>query len=128
MKDGISGIGVVASIAPAVQTATKKGDAVDLRDFNQATLIINTGAIAGSGDFTASIQESDTTTDGDFAAVAAGDLLGSVPDVLDATSAYKLGYVGNKRYVRAVLTLNSGTSIAAGAVFVLGQPYDAPVA
>jgi hypothetical protein len=128
MKDGISGIGVVASIAPAVQTATKKGDAVDLQGFNMATLIINTGAIAGSGDFTASLQESDTTTDGDFAAVAAGDLLGSVPATLETAAVYKLGYVGNKRYVRAVLTLNSGTSIAAGAVFVLSQPYDAPVA
>jgi hypothetical protein len=128
MKDGISNIGVVASIVPAVQTATAKGTAVDLQGFNKASLIVNTGAIAGSGNFTAKLQESDTTTDGDFTDVAAGDQLGSLPAVLVASTAYKLGYVGNKRYVRAVLTLNSGTSIAAGAIFVLGQPYDAPVA
>lgn len=128
MKDGISNIGVSASIVPAVQTATAKGTAVDLRGFNMATLIVNTGAIAGSGNFTAKLQESDTTTDGDFTDVAAGALLGSLPAALAASTAYKLGYVGNKRFVRAVLTLNSGTSIAAGAVFVLGEPFDAPVA
>lgn len=128
MKGGISGLGLVASLAPAVVTATTKGSNADLQGFNSATLIINTGAIAGDGLYVIAMEDSDTTTDGDFTDVVAGDLLGLLPAALDASTVYKQGYKGNKRYVRAVITKTSGTSIAAGAVFALGHPYDAPVA
>lgn len=128
MKDGFSGLSLVASLLPAVVTATTKGSHADLQGYNAATLIITTGAIAGDGLFVVAIQESDTTTDGDFADVAAGDLLGSLPTALEASTVYKQGYKGTKRYIRAVITKTSGTSIAAGAVFALGHPHDAPVA
>lgn len=128
MKDGISSIGLAASLVPAVVTATTKGTHADLQGFNSATLLINTGAIAGDGLYVMSMQESDTTTDGDFTDVDAGDMLGVFPDSLAASSVYKIGYKGTKRYIRAVITKTSGTSIAAGAVFALGHPYDAPVA
>lgn len=128
MKDGISGLGLVASLAPAVVTATTKGSHADLQGFNSATLIINTGAIAGDGLFVVTIQESDTTTDGDFTDVDVTDLLGTLPAELEASTVYKQGYKGSKRYVRAVITKTSGTSIAAGAMFALGHPHDAPVA
>src|SRR5690606_41523200 len=128
MKDGISNIGVGATLVPAVQTATLKGSAVDLRGFNSAALVITTGAIAGDGLYDVKMQHSDTTTDGDFADVTAADLRGALPAALEASQVYKQGYTGTKRYVRAVITKQSGTSIAAGAVFVLGHPADAPVA
>lgn len=127
MKDGISGLGLVASLAPAVVSATTNGGHADLQGFNSATLIINTGAIAGDGVYSIAIQHSDTTTSGDFADVLAGDLLGALPAELAAASVYKQGYKGSKRYIRAVITKVSGTSIAASAVFALGHPYDAPV-
>ena len=128
MKDGISGLGLVASLAPAVVSATTKGAHADLQGFNATTLIITTGAIAGDGVFDVKLQHADTTTDGDFTDVAAGDLLGILPAILEADTVVKQGYVGNKRYLRAVITKTSGTSIAAAAVFVLGHPHDAPVA
>ncbi|KAB2787783.1 hypothetical protein F9K97_07540 [Brucella anthropi] len=128
MKDGISGLGLVASLVPAVVTATTKGSHADLQGFNSATLIINTGAIAGDGLFSVTMQESDTTTDSDFTDVAADDLLGSLPAALVADTVYRQGYKGTKRYIRAVITKTSGTSIAAGAIVVLGHPHDAPVA
>ena len=128
MKDGISSLGLIASLAPAVYTATTKGSHSDLQGFNSATLIINTGAIAGDGLYAIACQESDTTTDGDFTDVAGGDLLGSLPAALEAGTVYKQGYKGSKRYIRGVITKTSGTSIAAGAVFALGHPHDAPVA
>ncbi len=108
--------------------ATIKGVAVDLKGFNEAELIVNSGAIAGSGDFTAKVQESNTTTDADFTDVAASNLLGTLPASLTADAAFRVGYIGSKRYVRVVLTKNSGTSIAAGAVVVKGAPALAPVA
>jgi len=128
MKDTYSDFSIAATLVPAVQAATANGTAVDLQGFNSATLVINTGAIASSGLYAIKIQESATTTDGDFTDVAAADLLGSLPAGLAADTAYKQGYVGNKRYVRAVITKTSGTSIAAGAVFVRSHANDAPVA
>lgn len=128
MKDGISGIGVVSTLAPVDYAATTKGTTVDLQGFNSATLIVNSGAITAAGLYAVKLQHSDTTTDGDFADVDAGDLVGDLPAALEATSVYKQGYKGSKRYIRAVITKTSGTSIVAGAVVVRGHPYDAPVA
>lgn len=128
MKDTYSDFGVAATLAPLVQTATLAGSAVDLQGFNSATLVINTGAIAASGLYDIKLQESPTTTGGDFTDVAAADLLGALPAGLAADSVYKQGYVGTKRYIRAVITKQSGTSIAAGAVVVRGHADNAPVA
>jgi hypothetical protein len=128
-KDSYSNVSVVASLVPAVQAATLKGSTVDTQGFSSALLIVNTGAIAGSGLYVMSLEESDTTTDGDFTTVAEADSIGdALPESLEASTVYRLGYRGSKRYVRAVITKTSGTSIAAGAVFVLGMPHLAPVA
>lgn len=128
MRDIASNIGTKLALAPAVQTATVKGVAVDTTGFGSAAIVVNTGAIAGSGNFTAKLQESDTTTDGDFTDVVAAHLVGDLPAELAASSVYKQSYIGHKQYVRVVLTLNSGTSIAAGAVAVLGHANVRPVA
>lgn len=128
MKDAFHDNAAVASLAPAVVTATTKGSHVDLQGYGSALLLINTGAVVGDGDYSIAIQHSDTTTDGDFADVTAADLLGTLPASLEADMAYQQGYIGRKRYVRAVITKTGGTSIAAGAVFVLGHPALAPVA
>lgn len=126
MRDHVNNVDAVASLVPAVQSATLKGSTVDLLGALGATLIISTGAIAGSGLYVMSIEESDTTTDGDFTEVAAAHLLGDdLPDALAASTVYRVGYIGTKRYVRAVITKTSGTSIAAGAVFVT-VPADRP--
>lgn len=128
MKDSFSDQAVKLALSPAVQAATIKGNAIDLNGFGSALIVINTGAIAGAGDFTAKLQESNTTTDGDFTDVAAKDLRGTLPASLTADGSFKQGYIGKRRYVRVVATKNSGTSIAAGAVVVLGTPAIAPVA
>ena len=128
MRDLSNNIGVSQTLAPVDYAATTKGTAVDLLGFNSAALVINTGAITSSGLYAVKMQESDTTTDGDFTDVAAADLVGSLPDSLAATSTYKQGYIGTRRYVRAVITKTSGTSIVAGATVVLGHPASAPVA
>lgn len=128
MKDTFHDTTVVASLAPAVQAATLKGGNVDLVGFGSALMVVDTGAIASDGDYGIAIQHSDTTTDGDFDDVDAADLIGSLPATLEASKVYRQGYIGKKRYIRAVITKAGGTSIAAGAVFVLGSPHLAPVA
>lgn len=128
MRDLASNIGAVLALSPAVQAATIKGYTIDTNGFESVAFIINTGAIASAGDFTAKVQESDTTTDGDFTNVAAGDLIGTLPATLTADGSFKQSYIGHKRYVRLVATKNGGTSIAAGAVAVLGGAHRRPVA
>lgn len=127
MRDIASNIGVVSAVVPQVLTASNTSAAIDLQGFDAAAVLINTGAIAGAGNFTPKLQESDTTTAGDFTDVAATDLIGAFPAVLAASTAYKVGYVGRKRYVRTVLTLNSGTSIAASVQIVKGNAAQRPV-
>lgn len=126
MRDITQNIGTVLALAPAVQTATVNGATIDTNGFESAAIVINTGAIAGAGNFTAKLQDSADGTN--FADVAASALVGTLPGVLAASSTYKQGYLAGNRYIRVVLTLNSGTSIAAGAVAVLGNPKVAPVA
>jgi hypothetical protein len=128
MRDLVHNLGAVLAISPAVQSATIKGNAIDLLGFESVMLVINTGAIASSGNFTVTVEESDTTTDGDFTTVAAGNLIGStLVNPLTADGCFKVGYIGNKRYVRPVATKNSGTSIALGATAIKGHPHSAPV-
>lgn len=126
MRDIISNISAVQALAPAVQTAAADGLAVDLKGFNRVAFVIATGAVAGSGDFSIKLQESDDGVA--FTDAVASVVLGTVPATLEAASTYKLGYVGFKRYVRLALTKAGGTSIALGAVAVLADPAIRPVA
>jgi hypothetical protein len=128
MRDIANNFAAVAVVAPAVLAATNTSAAIDLIGFGSAAVVINTGAIAGAGDFTAKLQESDTTTGGDFTDVAASDLVGSFPASLAADSVVKVGYIGNKRHLRLVTTKNGGTSIAASAVMIKGAAASRPVA
>lgn len=122
MSDLKNNITAVLALSPAVHAATK-ADApiIDLQGAGSATVIINTGAIAGAGDYTVSLRHGDAADLTGDAAASGDDLLGAFPTPLAADSSYAVGYRGGKRYVRVVITKNSGTSIAAGAVIVKGH-------
>ena len=126
MRDLYSNIGAVLALAPAVKTAAETGPAIDLQGFESVSFVVNTGAIAGDGEFDLKVQESDTPEPGDFADAAVAVIDTNAPAILEASTAYKLGYRGSKRYVRLALTKAGGTSIAAGAVAVKGNPHLAP--
>lgn len=128
MKDTYHDNKAVMASAPAVITAAGDGPTIDLTGFDSALFIVNTGVIAGDGAFGIKLQESDAPASG-FTDVAPADQLGTFPATLAASSVYRVGYIGSKRkrYVRIALTKASGTSIALGAVAVLGHPAQAPV-
>lgn len=128
MKDLFSNIGVAPALAPAVQSAATTTTALDLRRWGSVVYAVETGAIVGDGDFGVKLQHSDTTTSGDFVDVPDALVETNAPETLEASSGYKIGYKGSKRYVRLSLTKAGGTSIAAGAVAILGHPAVAPVA
>lgn len=128
MRDLYSNIGVIQALVPAVKTAAGDGAAIDLLGVNRVAFVVNTGAVAGDGDFGVKVQESDTSTGGDFTDAPADVVDSNAPATLAASSAYKLGYRGHKRFVRLALTKTGGTSIAAGAVAILGDAVSRPVA
>ena len=122
MFDIANNISPVLAFSPAVLAATTTGAAIDLQGFGSGAVVITTGAIVGAGDFTAKLQESDTTTSGDFTDIAAGNVYASnLVATLLADSTYKMGFRKLKRYVRVVLTKNGGTSLAACAVVIRGD-------
>jgi hypothetical protein len=127
MREIYSEVGLVQSLAPVVLSATDTGAAIDLSGYDSALVVVSTGAIVGSGDFTSKLQESDTTTSGDFTDVAAANLVGTFPASLAAASVVKVAYSGTKRYIRVVTTKNSGTSIAAGVNVLRGHALTGPV-
>jgi len=122
MSDLKNNIAAVLALSPAVHAATKAdASIIDLQGAGSATVIVNTGAIAGSGDYTISLRHGDASDLSGDAAASGDDLLGDFPATLAADTSYAVGYRGGKRYVRVVITKNSGTSIAAGAVIVKGH-------
>lgn len=127
MRDLYSNLAASLALAPAVQSAAATGVPIDLKGAKGVGFVVNTGAIVGDGDFGVTIQESDTTTSGDFEDADAAHIQSDAPETLEAASTYRLGYYGFKRYVRLSLTKAGGTSIAAGAAAVT-VPFDRPVA
>lgn len=126
-RDLYSNVGLKTAILPAVKSAAGDGITVDTKGYQSLTFVITTGAITSAGDFGVAVQESDASDSG-FAAAGADFVDGNAPATLAADSVYKVGYRGNKRYARLQLTKAGGTSIALGAVAVLGHPEVSPVA
>lgn len=97
--------------------------ALDVSQFksNGVTFLFYTDTVTSSGNVTATVQHSDTTTSGDFSSVS------GATKTITATGLVTL-FVPNvaKRYVRLSWALNSGTSTATS-TFVYGQPDDATV-
>jgi hypothetical protein len=137
----------VTEILGAVQTlsgTTPNNSALfDTRGYGSLTVALITGTVTDAGaaaGFTLKLQESDTTVAGDFTDVAAADILPAksatattisvTTDGANGIIAGALGYVGNKRYVRAVITGTAGTNATVQVKGLLGHPSSAsrPVA
>lgn len=134
MKDMHSNIKVVAAIAPqAVGTSGiaggKLSSAIDRRGYESVEFVYSYGASASVADtITPVIYEAAATGDS-FTSVASADLLpvtGEAASVLTAAGASKIGYRGNKRYLKIRL-FGTGTATAVvSAEAILGNPNLAP--
>lgn len=109
-----------------------KGVAVDLAGYETALIVVQCGisadTLSGSVLHTFKLQESNTTTDGDFTDVAAADMEGTngtvIDDAAEDPATIVWGYKGSKRYIRVfddtTGTHTNGTPISA--VVVRGRP------
>lgn len=117
MRDIQSDFEYRTAIAAGSKSAALAGEVIDLQGSSGIGFIVSTGSVNGDGDFGLTLQESDTGAE--FKDVDAAQVNTSVPATLQAGSAYSIGYLGYKRYVRLALTKAGGTSINIGVVAVL---------
>tara|TARA_R100000655_G_scaffold40580_2_gene76308 strand:- start:8670 stop:9101 length:432 start_codon:yes stop_codon:yes gene_type:complete len=139
MRDISNRTVAVATQVPAVVTSDANGTGVDLKGFESAMVVVNSGAegdtLSGSVKFDFILQESDD--DSTYTAVTSSTSVteGSVDSngiflTLDANGETpqisQIGYIGGKRYIRCKIdatgTHSNGTPI--GVVVVKGNPHD----
>lgn len=132
-KDLHSDIKVSRAISPAAaiaNNAATDSQIIDTIGYESLLFVINAGALT-DGTLTPSLQEGDAANLSDAANVAAGDTHGSsaVINATDDNVVRKIGYRGNKRYVRLRLTQAGATAGGfVDAVAVQGHPQTQPVA
>jgi hypothetical protein len=129
MRDLKSSIKPVQSLVPINRNAAANGIGVDTTGFNSAAVVFSTGAIGGTTPaFTFEVQESADNVN--FTAVADADIRGLEPVVTTANQVATVGYIGNKRYIRASLKAVAGTTptLDCSATVILGHPAAAPTA
>lgn len=128
MRDLKSNIKPVQSLVPVSRTAAANGTGVDLSGFNSACVVFNSGAIGGTASPTFTFEVQESSDNATFTAVADADIRGVEPVVIAANQVSTVGYIGYKRYIRAVLKTVSGTTptLDCGAVVILGNPASVP--
>jgi hypothetical protein len=136
MRDGLNNLQVVKGAPQTLAGVTPNNSAAfDVRGFSTATFDLHTGVVTDAGTaagFTMKLQHSDTLVGADFADVASDEILGGpnvtvTLDTADNVIAGSVGYLGNKRYVRAVFTGTTGTDAIVSVVGNMGKPHRAPV-
>lgn len=136
MKDLASNIDVKRVISPVsvADNSAQVGQIIDRRGFDSVTFLIATGSVADADTtFTVLLEESDDSGMSGGNAVADADLIGTEAlagfQFDDDNECRKLGYVGNKRYLRLTITpANNASAALLAAVAVLGHPSLAPTA
>lgn len=140
MKDIHSGMTARVAIAASTYSATTAPPAVDLQGFNTAEIVVNIGEGGIVFSNTNKVEFILTHSDdgSTFAPVTAKDVLGiaAVTDGIVKTlaadhptaAAYRLGYVGTKRYLKlqAKFSGTHGTGTALAAVVIAGEGHDSP--
>lgn len=111
-------------------STTTAGNIIDTQGFNSLEFFLQVGART-DGTYTLSMEHGDAANLSDTATPAADDIVGTLAaTAASAANAVKrVGYVGNKRYVRVNIVSTSVTSGAtAGVLAVLGRASVAPTA
>lgn len=107
---------------------TTNGVIIDTLGYGALAFVLNVGART-DGSYTLALTHGDDSGLSDGAAPDASDINGAASAVTSAQTLQKLGYVGNKRYVRASVVSTGVTSGATvGVTAILGRPQIGPAA
>jgi hypothetical protein len=134
MKDLYSNIKVIHAITPQAVGTTgiaggKLSSVLDRQGYESVAFAYSSGASASVADTITPVVYECATTGGSFTSVAADDLNGTEAALtLTAAKSGRVGYRGNKRYLKIRL-YGTGTATAiVSAVMVAGNPEQGPVA
>lgn len=136
MQDLYHNVLVQQVLNPVNSTTTKTSSTIDLQGFDSASVVFAIGTagdtLSGSLYWTLKIQHSDD--DSSYSDVTTSGLFNSAATVLVDSSAkdktaYSFGYIGGKRYVKAVATPTGSHSVGTpiGMLALKGNPSLAPV-
>tara|TARA_R110000803_G_scaffold32023_7_gene70922 strand:- start:4775 stop:5218 length:444 start_codon:yes stop_codon:yes gene_type:complete len=141
MFDLKNNIKLETSLAPILKSVDVNGTGVDLTGFSSAAVVVNVGAAGDtfSGSVKTNLIIEDSDDNSTYTAVTSSNVTGGTTDssgifqTIDANgeagTTYGIGYVGGKKWIRAVVdivgTHTNGTIY--GAVVVKGTPISAPV-
>ncbi|MES2787629.1 MAG: hypothetical protein V4684_19340 [Pseudomonadota bacterium] len=136
MRDLFNNIDPKRAISPVsvADTTAQVSQIISMAGYQSLTFLILAGAIADAdATFTVLVEEGDSSTLTDAAAVADVDLLGTEALAAfifsDDNAIRKIGYIGSKAYVRMTITPVANASAALLAVVaVLGHPQNVPTA
>lgn len=139
MRDQMNDLHFVPAIAPvAAQTNADTAIVsaiIDTRGYDSLTFAILTGTNTDTNaTFAVTMEHGDNSALSDTAVPATTDLSGTVAlagfTFADDVECRKIGYIGNKRYVRMTITPSGNNSgdIFLSAIAVLGRPHVAPTA
>ena len=120
--DLVNNIKVVNAInAAAITGDSSESSAIDTAGFESVTVVAQMAAFT-SGAGKIQILEGETSA-GSFTAVADEDLI-NVPEKMVAAGAVsKVGYRGNKQFIKVKIVKDSTISATVGAVVILGHPH-----
>jgi hypothetical protein len=127
-------ISVLHAITPAAVGTTgiaggKLSGALDRRGFETVEFIYSSGASASVADTITPVVYEGDTTNGSFTSVAAADLLGTEAALtLTVAKTGRVGYIGNKRYLKISLFGTGTATPVVAATAVLGAPAIRPQA
>lgn len=134
MRDMHSNIKVVTAITPAVVGTSgiaggKISAAIDRRGYDSVEFVFNYSTAGASTDQVVPVVYEGDTATGSFTSVANEDLLGTeAAHVISAAGAGKVGYRGNKRYLKLRLYGIGHATGTVGAVAVMGNADRVPLA
>lgn len=124
-RRAISPVSVADNTAQVSQIIDRKG-------FDSLEFLIGTGSIADAdATFTVLVEHGDDSGLSDAAAVGDDELVGTEAlasfQFDDDNETRKIGYIGEKRYVRLTITpANNASAAVLTALAVLGHPFLAP--
>lgn len=111
---------------PQSYTATTPGVVVDMLGYESLTFFVITGTVT-DGLWGGDMEDSDLPGSG-FVDVVDPFVVGFLPvfGASDDNSVFRVGYVGNKRYVRLNITLGTTGTAVFGVLAVQGAPRLGP--
>ncbi len=137
MRDQLSNINPRRALSPVAATTDNTAyvsQIIDVQGFDALTFLILIGALVDAdATFAVTMDHGDVSNLSDAAAVPAAQIAGTLALAGFTFAAddtiRKVGYLGDKRYVRLTITPSNNTgNVFLAAVAVLGEPLQAPTA